>query len=752
MARCITSTATSPYSVKDRLIQSPNALNEISVTLIVTGTPCNRHHNHSIQRILPHKRLSHHITVMRKPLIILLCLFLQFANADAQLYYNAPNASAYNPLNNKYLITNQGSGEVFYIDRAGNKTLFAKNLKSPRNIGFHKLPIGYSVLVLDSNRMVIYDTAGNQLGTETVSGIQQIQDCVYDSTAKSLYTTDRVRGCIYKTTFATASPYAPHTTIWVSNIVKPSAILLQKSKNRILLVQDTTNSNLIAISLLDSSVQTLRSLNIKNAMGLAEDAQGNLYIASVGDKYIYQLNKYYSGNPKVLLSEPKPGDITIVSERNEWVYTCIICGKVFVADIHLFGPDSEIVGCAGDSVTTYKNPFIKNIGTFEQGNEFTLELSNNQGDFSKGYELSRVTDTLIPAMISAVLPKNLSAGMGYRIRWSSTKPKITGYLQMTQILEAPTLLLSDKGSVRYDCDGLGIRLKAQDSAILTDYTWRVNGRVITDSTQFLTIKGQSQNTQFVHLEAKQSATGCTAHDSLKIIYAASPQVPQQLPIIRVCANDSVIFGDTFTNNTHQYNWKNGKGWNSQNMKPRYKALQTDTFQCTITSTQGCVSTTAQTLTVIQYDSIQWVTQSDTLLEVASKQKDTLYWFYNGKQIRADKQNQWSHPDTGWYHVCTGIKKRMGQVGCIQCVESFYVAPKLASTQQLRRSPPHIYPNPASDVLYIDAAENASWTITNLQGLNLATGVGNVVNVSGLSAGIYMVFLDNHIQKAILIKE
>ena len=675
---------------------------------------------------------------MRKPLIILLCLFLQFANADAQLYYNAPNASAYNPLNNKYLITNQGSGEVFYIDRAGNKTLFAKNLKSPRNIAFHKLPIGYAVLVLDSNRMVIYDTAGNQLGTETVSGIQQIQDCVYDSTAKTLYTTDRVRGCIYKTTFAASSPYAPHTTIWVSNIVKPSAILLQKSKNRILLVQDTTNSNLIAISLLDSSVQTLRSLNIKNAMGLAEDAQGNLYIASVGDKYIYQLNKYYSGNPKVLLSEPKPGDITIVSERNEWVYTCIICGKVFVADIHLFGPDSEIVGCAGDSVTTYKNPFIKNIGTFEQGNEFTLELSNNQGDFSKGYELSRVTDTLIPAMISAVLPKNLSAGMGYRIRWSSTKPKITGYLQMTQILEAPTLLLSDKGSVRYDCDGLGIRLKAQDSAILTDYTWRVNGTVITDSTQFLTVKGQSQNTQFVHLEAKQSATGCTAHDSLKIIYAASPQVPQPLPSIRVCANDSVIFGDTFTNITHQYNWKNGKGWNSQNMKPRYKALQTDTFQCTITSAQGCVSTTTQTLTVTQYDSIQWVTQSDTLLEVASKQKDTLYWFYNGKQIRADKQNQWSHPDTGWYHVCTGIKKRMGQVGCIQCVESFYVAPKLVSTHKFGLSTLRIYPNPASDVLHLDAPNHTHWQLYSPKGEVLAQGTGNLIHTHTLSPGCYSI--------------
>lgn len=675
---------------------------------------------------------------MRKHLIVLICLLLGSTHADAQYYFNAPNASAYNPINNRYLITNQGSGEVLQIDRAGNKTLFAKNLISPRNIAFHKLPFGYAVLVLDSNHMVIYDTSGNLIGTETVSGIQQIQDCAYDSIAQVLYTTDRLRGCIYKTTFATASPHTPHTTVWVSNLTKPSAIIWQKSKNRLLLVQDTTNTKLLSVSISDSSVQTLRSLNINHAMGLAEDAQGNLYIASVGDKYIYQLNKYYSGNPKVLLSEPKPGDITIVSERNEWVYTCIICGKVFVADIHLFGPDSEIVGCAGDSVTTYKNPFIKNIGTFENGNEFILELSDDKGNFDKGNTLNRVQDTLIPRQIQGILPKNISAAMGYRIRWSSTKPKITGYLQLTQILEAPTLLLSDKGSVRYDCGGLGIRLKAQDSAILTDYTWRVNGAVITDSTQFLTVKGQSQNTQFVHLEAKQSATGCTAHDSVKIIYAASPQVPQQLPNIGVCASDSVIFGDTFTNNTHQYNWKNDKGWKSQTMKPHYKALQTDTFHCTITSTQGCVSTTAQILTVTQYDSIRWVTQSDTLLEVTSQQKDTLYWYHNGKLIRANKQNQLSNPDTGWYNVCTGVKKRMGQVGCIQCVEGHYVAPKLVSTHKFGPSILRIYPNPASEVLYIEAPETIAWRICNLQGILMFEGKGNAMVIRDLAPGNYII--------------
>ena len=685
---------------------------------------------------------------MRKNLVTLICLLLGFSGAaDAQYYFNAPNASAYNPFNNRYLITNQGSGEVLQIDSAGNKTLFAKNLKSPRNIAFHKLPIGYAVLVLDSSRMVIYDTVGNIIGTETISGIRQIQDCAYDSIAQVLYTTDRVRGCIYKTTFAAAAPHTPHTSIWVSNLTKPSAIIWQKSKNRLLLVQDTANTKILAVSISDSSVQTVRSTNIKNAMGLAEDAQGNLYIASVGDKYIYQLNKYYSGNPKVLLSEPKPGDITIVSERNEWAYTCIICGKVFVADIHLFGADSEIVGCAGDSVTTYKNPFIKNFGTFDTGNEFIFELSDDKGNFAKGYALNRVSDTLIPAKIDAVLPSNIPAGMGYRMRWSSTKPKINGAIQMTQILEAPSLLLSDKGLVRYDCDGKGIRLKAQDSAQHTDYTWRVNGTVIPDSTQFLTVKGKSQNTQYVHLSAKQSLTGCTARDSVRIVFSSSPQVASHWPMISVCYKDSVTLGDT-SSSIHQYSWKNGRGWSSQWVKPHYLAVRADTFYCTITSVQGCVAQVSQVLNVTFYDSVRWVRQSDTLLEVTSKWGDTLYWFYNGKLLRADKQTQQIRPDSGWYNVCTGLKKRVGQVGCVHCIEGFYVKAKpVSGTQSFEQATMRIYPNPAgvgSDVVLSIQGNGISRNIVvyNSVGSKVSTyrieNGQQQISLTAPSAGIYFI--------------
>ena len=410
------------------------------------------------------------------------------------------------------------------------------------------------------------------------------------------------------------------------------------------------------------------------------------------------------------------------------------------------------MGCAGDSVTTYKNPFIKNIGTFDTGNEFILEMSDDKGNFAKGYALNRVSDTLIPAKIDAVLPSNIPAGMGYRMRWSSTKPKINGAIQMTQILVAPSLLLSDKGLVRYDCDGKGIRLKAQDSAGHTDYTWRVNGSVIPDSTQFLTVKGKSQNTQNVHLSAKQSLTGCTARDSVRIVFSSSPQVASQWPMISVCYKDSVTLGDTSSRSIHQYSWKNGRGWSSQWVKPHYLAVERDTFHCTITSVQGCVAQVSQVLNVTFYDSVRWVRQSDTLLEVASKWGDTLYWFYNGKLLRADKQTQQIRPDSGWYNVCTGLKKRVGQVGCVHCIEGFYVKAKpVSGTQSFEQAAMRIYPNPAgvgSDVVLsiqgngISNGTSRSIVVYNSVGCKVSTyrieNGQQQISLTAPSAGIYFI--------------
>jgi hypothetical protein len=107
------------------------------------------------------------------------------------------------------------------------------------------------------------------------------------------------------------------------------------------LVQDTAFSDLLAIDLTSASVSVLRSTGLSNLSGLAEDAEGNIYISSQYEKNIYQWNKYLTGSPKRVVGEPKPGDIFVNSAKDEWVYCCIICGNVYIAKLHTFGPSIE---------------------------------------------------------------------------------------------------------------------------------------------------------------------------------------------------------------------------------------------------------------------------------------------------------------------------------------------------------------------------------------------------------------------------
>ncbi len=665
------------------------------------------------------------------------CLCCIVSEVFGQLYYNAPNASAYNPLTNKYFISNQGSGEIFQIDRSGNKWLFSKGLASPRNLAFERLPMGWTLMVLDSNRMVIYDTAGSVLGYETISGIGQIQDCVYDSVDRILYTTDRQRGAIYKTIFSTSAPYTFKTTVWVSGLIKPSALILQKSRGRLLLVQDTTNSGLISVSLKDSSAQLLRYLNLSNVMGLAEDEQGNLYFSAVAEQYIYQLNKYYKGSPKALIREPKPGDLTMVSKRNEWVYTCMLCGKVYVAALHLFGPSSEIIACAGDSVDTYKNPFLKNIGTFELGNEFILELSDAFGDFIRGYELGRVSDTLIPASISGVIPKDLPAGMGYRVRWSSTKPGIRGWLEMSEISPRPALRLSKFKDTLFDCGGKGLRLRAQDSFELADFTWYVNNKKIVDSTLYLSLKTDSINK--VVLFSKLASSGCSSSDSVWVIRATYPELVDWGTSVSACQGDSVLLGDTVVYRPNlQYRWTS-PGWDSSwvdySVNPKVQARWTDSFFVTVQNLEGCSSDKYQVVEVTTRDSVRWWKVSDSVIEVVSQKGGKITWFKDGvKQSYSD--SRWQNPDTGVYLACTQV-----DMGCIHCTDTFRVQSRRNGVFNLRGKMLTVRPNPSVGVFYLDGWPVADWQVFSLQGQLLLTGKGNAVDLGQLLPGMYVLRTD-----------
>ncbi|MCC7297943.1 MAG: hypothetical protein IT244_06370, partial [Bacteroidia bacterium] len=410
-------------------------------------------------------------------------LFIWFNHA-AMAQFAGPNAITYNPGNKTYYITNEYGKNVVSLDANNNKATFITGLTAPNNILYADLPIGAGFIVLDSNEIKGYDDAGTYYASFSTSGAVKLQDVVFDTAAQAMYITDVLRGVIYKTTFGAAPFYLPSTVVWSKPHRRPSAMVLQKSKNRILYVEDTLGGNLMAMNLSNGNTSLVKSLGIDNLVGLAEDGQGNLYLSSQGAKAIYQLNKYYAGSPKKLYTEPKPADLYVNVERDQWVYTCIICGTVFTPQLHIFGPGYEIEGCKKDSFTAYRNFLMKNHGTFDQGNQFIMELSNAVSSFANPIKMATVSDTLVPDSIKAAIP-NLPAGTGYKYRWRSTKPAIIGAVERFAISPQPNIHVSVSDTVQA-CAGSTVVLGSGNPKTGLQYQWSPSNAV--DSAQNSSVK------------------------------------------------------------------------------------------------------------------------------------------------------------------------------------------------------------------------------------------------------------------------
>jgi hypothetical protein len=459
---------------------------------------------------------------------------------NAQL--NKPNATAYNHYNDLYYITNYLGQSVVKMDRFGNKSYFVQNLTAPNNLIFADFPFGPAFIVLDSTQAKVFDTSGNSISTVSISNAKKLQDLVYDSANKVIYTTDVIRGVIYKTTFGAAPYYSPTTTVWVSGVAHPSNIILQLKQNRILFVQDTLNANLMAVDLTSANVTVLRSTGLSNLTGLAQDSEGNYYISSQYEKAIYQWNQYLTGSPKKVVGEPKPGDITVNSAKDEWVYCCILCGTVYVSRLHTFGPASEIMGCPGDSLDVYRNPLVKQLGTFADGNQFILELSSASGNFDSSVVLEVVSDTLQPAFQRIKIPNHLVGSKKYRYRYRSTKPAAIGFFEL--------LYLSEQPKEQFAVDSMPFCGHGEEYLVPRDtqfvYQYWSTPLGFKDSSK--TIYQVSKTSEWVYLKSK-NGDGCVAYDSVFTYPRFSQNTKLQLK------SDSILYCKDLPSNARYFLWR-----------------------------------------------------------------------------------------------------------------------------------------------------------------------------------------------------
>ncbi|MFH0759942.1 MAG: FlgD immunoglobulin-like domain containing protein [Bacteroidota bacterium] len=236
-------------------------------------------------------------------LIIVLpfCLFLLSpVTSVAQNLLRGPQKIVVDAARNRLLVSNYDGGALVEIDSAGHQSYFVQNAGFVDGCEI----VGDTIYGVGNNRRVLaYDLVSKrQIMNITLTGnaANYLSSVAYDS-AGHIFISCPSTNEIYKLRLSDRK-------WWVfvkdNGLNKPNGVLLEKEKNRIVVIDDSPSPALIhAISLADTSVTTIRSTTFTQPDGITRDKYGyhymggyyltGLYMTDAG--FSYAPTKFFSG-------------------------------------------------------------------------------------------------------------------------------------------------------------------------------------------------------------------------------------------------------------------------------------------------------------------------------------------------------------------------------------------------------------------------------------------------------------------------
>jgi hypothetical protein len=203
--------------------------------------------------------------------------------------FNSPESVVFDPQQNRYLISNAGSGTILQRSSVGTLSTFASGLNSPKGM----VIVGTSVYVTDVNRIKAYNLAnGQQVLNRPISGSVFLNDITYDGN-RYLYFTDMSADKIFRMDILNQS-FFPFVS---SGINSPNGIYYDGSLQRLLLVSYRNNSPIQAVNIGNQQLSTLQTTSLNNLDGITMDDSGNVYISSWGTNAIYKVDKSFNQTP-----------------------------------------------------------------------------------------------------------------------------------------------------------------------------------------------------------------------------------------------------------------------------------------------------------------------------------------------------------------------------------------------------------------------------------------------------------------------
>jgi hypothetical protein len=290
------------------------------------------------------------------------------------------------------------------------------------------------------------------------------------------------------------------------------------------------------------------------------------------------------------------------------------------------------------------------------------------------------------------------------------------------------------------CVGDNVTLNANTGAGLT-YKWRLNTVQITGANNSSYTTGNpgsytcTVTTQF----------GCSTLSNIIVVNAKPTPVPtiSHTTPLSFCEGNSVLLTGSQDPNNPTFQWyKNTTAINGAT-STTYNVFQPGTYTYRITNDFGCTGLSAGTTVVVYPVLNPIISRSSSTLSTTSYV--SYQWYYNNAAIQGATGPNISFALNGYYQVeCTDAN------GCTSKSALAWIQDLDVNDLGINTDDIKLYPNPASDMVHIEAPVKVNVSIRNMQGQVVITKDNTTaVTISSLADGVYSVIITN--KDGILLK-
>jgi hypothetical protein len=549
---------------------------------------------------------------MRNKIVLLMVTLLAFSTIKAQ--YNKPNAVSYEAKTKSYYVLNNGNGSITKLDSFFNTSQVITGLYDPQDLLFADLGTNKVLLVLDSMQIKVFDQASNSLMLSiAVPGAVHLRSGVLDlSNPNVFYLSDDSTGKIYKGSVGAAPFYQVTFSTLATGIDKPSGMLFD-SKNRLIVVTDTIDSRILQVNTTSGKIDTILATSLGFLHSIREDAQGNYFVTSHGDSYLYRFNSSFTGVAK-LTGYNKPSGFYINTDQDLMVLACTGCGKIYFNLLHLMATNSVSKICPGDSFTLSMNISYNGIGTYGAGNVFYVEISDSMGSFANPMVVGTWADIIVPAKFSGKLP-NRKYGNNHLIRVRATQPKYASSSATITPNEVPEAIAANSDIVSA-CPNQKIILGSTNQNGI-NYKW-MGPNLLSDSTISAPFFISSKGGDFTYYLETRNGVGCLNYDTVTIEVANELKITGVPDTIKLCIGDTVLVGQA--NLDYVFNWTPSSIINSATTS-QVRAFPTSDVRLTVSFTDtsvGCSGRDSVEIRVFARPSASEINLADTAIGCEGK--------------------------------------------------------------------------------------------------------------------------------------